>query len=90
MIRYFMKNNVCLRSADRYSPVTKCEVGYIKVTIGMFIEQRNLRSLALHFSKALQEPCRNSSLLIGINGMGCTQMYRYVFQGSDMLHDTHN
>lgn len=91
-----MENNVYLPSADRYSAVIKSEICYITVTIVMFIEQRNLRSLALHFSKALQEPCRNSSLLIAINRRditnrtGCTQMYRYVFWGRDMLHDAHN
>jgi len=80
-----MKNNLYLPSADTSSAVIKSEIYYIKVTIVIFIEQRNLRSLALHFYKALQEPCRNSFLLMRINRRditnrtGCTQMYRYTF-----------
>lgn len=91
-----MKSSVYLASADRYSAIIKSEIRYIKVTIVMFIEQRNLRSLALHFSKAPQEPCWNSSLLTGVNGRdttnrtGCTQLYSYGVWGRVVLHDTHN
>lgn len=87
-----MNNNAYLPSADRYSAVIKSEIRYIKVTTVMFIEQRNLRSLALHSSKALQEPCRNSSLLIGINRRattnraGCIQLYSYTFSEAESYY----
>lgn len=53
---------------------------------------KNLRSLALHISKALQEPCRNSFLLIVINsrditsGTVCMQKYRYILLCRGIIH----
>lgn len=80
MICFFMKNNVYLPSAKRCSAVIKSEMLH-KSNGSNVYWKRNIRYSAVCFSKASQEPWRNSSLLIGTNRRdatnttGCTQLF---------------